>query len=134
MAGVLEARGMHHAILVNSDDGLDELSLGAPATLRIVTPEGQVVERVDAGKELGLRHDAQSIRGGDVEANVRAVHAFLEGEQGAVFDVVCANAALALMVAGRATTLSAGFELARASVLDGRARHALERLVAVSNA
>jgi anthranilate phosphoribosyltransferase len=134
MAGVLEARGIEYAILVNSDDGLDELSLGSPATLRVVTSEGQRVERLDAGEELGLRWDAHSIRGGDTDANVRAVQAFLDGAPGAVFDVVCANAGLALMVAGRAATLREGFDLARASVIEGRARHALERLVEVSNA
>jgi anthranilate phosphoribosyltransferase len=134
MAGVMQARGIKHAILVNSDDGLDELSLGAPSTLRVVTPEGQSVERLDAGELLGIRHDAQSIRGGDTDVNVRVVHSFLNGKQGAVFDVVCANAALALIVAGRTDTLAEGFDLARASVLDGRARHALERLVEVSNA
>jgi anthranilate phosphoribosyltransferase len=47
--------------------------------------------------------------------------------------VVCANAALALIVASRVTTLSEGFEMASASVRDGRARHALERLVELSN-
>jgi anthranilate phosphoribosyltransferase len=133
MAGVLEVRGIDYAILVNSDDGLDELSLGSPATLRVVTPEGQRVERIDAGVELDLRWDAQSVRGGDTDSNVRIVRTFLDGEQGAIFDVVCANAGLALMVAGRATTLREGFDQASASVLEGRARQALERLVAVSN-
>jgi anthranilate phosphoribosyltransferase len=134
MAGVLQARGIRYAILVNADDGLDELSLGSPSTLRVVTPEGQRAERLDAGEVLGLRHDAKSIRGGDTETNVRVVRSFLEGRQGAVFDVVCANAALALMVAGQTTTLREGFDLARTSVLEGRAALALERLVAVSNA
>jgi anthranilate phosphoribosyltransferase len=133
MAGVLEVRGIDYAILVNSDDGLDELSLGSPATLRVVTPEGQRVERIDAGVELDLRWDAQSVRGGDTDSNVRVVRTFLDGEQGAIFDVVCANAGLALMVAGRAATLREGFDQASASVLEGRARQALERLVAVSN-
>jgi anthranilate phosphoribosyltransferase len=133
MAGVLEVRGIDYAILVNSDDGLDELSLGSLATLRVVTPEGQRVERIDAGVELDLRWDAQSVRGGDTDSNVRIVRTFLDGEQGAIFDVVCANAGLALMVAGRAATLREGFDQASASVLEGRARQALERLVAVSN-
>jgi anthranilate phosphoribosyltransferase len=133
MAGVLAARGVLSAILVNSDDGLDELSLGSPATLHVVTPDGERVERLDAGEELGVRHEASSVRGGDIAENVRVVHSFLDGALGAVFDVVCANAALALIVAGRARTLSEGFDLARASVIEGRAARALERLVAVSN-
>ncbi|MFY9783834.1 MAG: anthranilate phosphoribosyltransferase [Acidimicrobiales bacterium] len=134
MAGVLQARGIRYAILVNADDGLDELSLGSLCTLRVVSPEGQYVERVHAGEILGVHHDAQSIHGGDTATNVGVVRSFLEGQSGAVFDVVCANAALALMVAGRATTLREGFDLASASVLDGRAALSLERLVAVSNA
>ena len=41
------------------------------------------------------------------------------------------TAALALMVAGRASSLSEGFALARVSVADGHAAKALERLVVV---
>jgi anthranilate phosphoribosyltransferase len=133
MAHVLHARGIKYAILVNADDGLDELSLGADSTLHLITPEGVDVQRLDAAGQLGRRHDVASIRGGDVAHNVGIVHRFLEGEQGPVFDVACANAALALMVAGRAETLRDGFELASASVLDGRAGVALERLVEISN-
>jgi anthranilate phosphoribosyltransferase len=133
MARVVEARGTRYSILVNSDDGLDELSLGAPATFEVVSAEGRIRERVDAGAELGVRHEAASLRGGDVARNVEVARAFLEGRQGPVFDVVCANAGLALMVAGRATTLAQGFEFASASVADGHAAMALERLVAVSN-
>lgn len=134
MAQVLVARGTDYAILVHGDDGLDELSLGAPSRLEIVTSTQRSSEFVDAGSELGLIHDAASIRGGDVSENVRVVRSLLDGAQGAVFDVVCANAALALRVAGRTTTLREGFELASESVTQGRAYVALERLAAVSNA
>jgi anthranilate phosphoribosyltransferase len=133
MAHIVQARGTGYTILVNSDDGLDELSLGAPATLEVVTREGCVRERLDAGAELGIRHAATSLRGGDVTQNVHVARSFLEGRQGPVFDVVCANAALALMVAGRVTTLAHGFALASASVVEGHAANALDRLVAISN-
>jgi len=98
-----------------------------------VSPEGRTTERVDAAAQLGLHHDAASIRGGDVAHNAGVVRSFLEGARGPVFDVVCANAALALMVAGRTASLAEGFALASASVLEGRAALALERLVAISN-
>ncbi len=133
MAEVLFRRGIDHAVLVTADDGLDELSLGSPSTLEFVTREGRTRERIDAGDEVGVHHNVANIRGGDVDVNVAVTRAFLAGERGAVFDTVCANAALALMVAGRATSLTDGFELACVSVLDGRAAHVLERLVAVSN-
>jgi anthranilate phosphoribosyltransferase len=134
MSQVLQARGIRHAILVSADDGLDELSLGSPSTIFTVTPGDVTASRLDAGQILGRRHSAEALRGGDVAANVGAVRRFVAGAPGPVFDVACANAALALIVAGRASTLTQGFALASASVREGRAAIALERLIAVSNA
>jgi anthranilate phosphoribosyltransferase len=134
MTQVLMARGIDHAILVNADDGLDELSLGSSSTLHVITARGSETQRLDAGAVLGLHHNASSIRGGDTAHNVEVARGFLDGRRGPVFDVVCANAALALIVAGRSTTLTEGFDLASASVTDGRAALALERLVELSNA
>lgn len=133
MAHVLGVRGTDYAILVNGDDGLDELSLGSPSSLRVITPAGTEVRRLDAAQELEVSHDVASIRGADTEHNLKIVRDFLAGQQGPVFDVVCANAALALMVAGRADTLREGFDIATAGVLSGRAAIALDRLVAISN-
>jgi anthranilate phosphoribosyltransferase len=134
MAQVLQVRGTRHAILVNSDDGLDELSLGSPSTLHTVTPQEVTVRRIDASVELRRHHEVALLRGGDVAHNVDVVHRFVKGTPGAVFDVVCANAALALIVAGRASTLEEGFDVASASVREGRAGAALERLISISNA
>ena len=133
MSQVLHARGALYCVLVHAEDGLDELSLGTPSSLHEIRPDGITVRDIDAGEELGLHHSAESIRGGDTAENVAAVQAFLEASAGPVFDVACANAALALVVAGRATTLREGFDLAGASVRDGRAARALERLVEISN-
>jgi len=134
MTEVLLARGVDHAILVHADDGMDELSLGGASTLHVITPQGAEIQRLDAGAVLGLHHEASSLRGGDTEHNVEVVRRFLDGESGPVFDVVCANAALALIVAGRAATLDEGFEVASSSVRSGNAGVALERLVQLSNA
>ncbi|HTT58713.1 MAG TPA: anthranilate phosphoribosyltransferase [Acidimicrobiales bacterium] len=133
MAEVLYRRGIDHAVLVSADDGLDELSLGSPSTLEIVTREGRTRERVDAGTEVGIHHRVADLRGGDVAQNVAVTRMFLAGERGPVFDTVCANAALALLVAGRASSLRDGFDAASAAVLDGRAGEVLERLVTISN-
>jgi anthranilate phosphoribosyltransferase len=133
MSQVLQARGIGHAILVHADDGLDELSLGSTSTLYTVTPTQIVERRLDAGDVLSRHHGPDSLRGGDVAANVTAVRSFVNGESGPVFDVACANAGLALIVAGRAFTLPEGFDLATASVREGRALAALDKLIAVSN-
>lgn len=134
MAQVMHARGTRHTILVHAEDGLDELSLGAESTVYTVTPAAITVQRVDAGRELGLHHDVASLRGGDAQENLDVVRRFLDAKRGPVFDVVCANGAMALIVAGRVATLAEGFALCTTSVIDGKAAMALERLVDISNA
>ena len=133
MAQVLRSRGVERAVLVHADDGLDELSLGSACTVVHVDGEALRTERINPGQLLGRRHDVTSLRGGDVDTNVGAVRAFLAGTPGAVFDTVIANAALALVLADQAENLESGVQLARASVLDGRASVALETLITVSN-
>jgi anthranilate phosphoribosyltransferase len=120
---------------VNADDGLDELSLGSPSTLHVITPQSIDRRATRRARRAGAApHGPKVCVAATLAHNVEVVRRFVDGERGPVFDVVCANAALALMVAAKATTLSEGFELASASVLEGRAALALERLVALSNA
>lgn len=133
MAEVVRSHDVEKFILVHGDEGLDELSLGTTSTLYTVTRDGVEVSQVDAGEELGFHHTAADVRGGDVAHNLAVVRSYLAGEGGPVRDVVLANAALALMAAGRASSLSEGFSLAAASVDEGHAATALERLVEVSN-
>jgi len=133
MAEVLRARNIERAALIHSHDGLDELSLGSPATLYTVVDGDVATEVIDAGATLGVRHDAATIRGGDLATNVRAVEEYLVATPGSVFDVVTANAALALQVAGRTTSLEEGFELSRSSVRQGDAASVLDKLRTVSN-
>lgn len=133
MAEVLRARNIERATLIHSHDGLDELSLGSLATLYTVVDGEISTEVIDPGATLAVRHDAASIRGGDLATNVRAVEEYLAATPGPVFDVVTANAALALQVAGRTSSLEEGFELARSSVRQGDAASVLDKLRTVSN-
>ena len=58
----------------------------------------------------------------------------LEGAENAYRDISVANAAAALIVAGKASNLGEGVVMARHSLESGAAKAALERLVVVSNA
>jgi anthranilate phosphoribosyltransferase len=57
----------------------------------------------------------------------------LEGKKTPFRDVALFNAAAALVVAGKAKTLKAGFDLATHSVDSGEAEGRLDRLIVVSN-
>ena len=64
---------------------------------------------------------------------VQALRSVLAGEKSPYRDIVLANAAAALVVAGRAPTLRDGVALAADAIDSGKAEKALERLVTVSN-
>jgi len=133
MAAVLVARNVARATLVHSADGLDELSLGTPATLLHVNGSNIDTETIDAGALLGVRRSVEEIRGGALDVNVGVVHDFVAGHAGPVFDVVTANAALALVTAGVTTELSDGYEMARSAVTSGAAASVLSKLIETSN-
>lgn len=134
MAQVLLARRVTKMIVVHGHDGLDELSLGTSSSLHTVTEAGVERSHIDGGAEIGRSHAVAALRGGDTRDNVAVVRSFLDAQPGPVFDVVCANAALALIAAQRVANLADGFEMAAAAVTSGRAREVLERLVSSSNA
>jgi anthranilate phosphoribosyltransferase len=55
------------------------------------------------------------------------------GETGPYRDIVLFNAAGALIVAGKVTTLTDGVAMAAASIDEGRAAAALDKLVKITN-
>ena len=81
---------------------------------------------------LGLTPVQSAPAGGDTAANVELARRLLDGEPGAHRDIVLLNAAAGLVVAGVADDLASALEAAVASVDEGRAAAALDRLVTVS--
>jgi anthranilate phosphoribosyltransferase len=133
MAKVLGALGAERAWVVHGS-GLDEITTTGPTQicewregqtrLFTVTPEAVGLERVSI----------DALRGGEPKANAAALTALLAGERGPYRDIVALNAAAAFLVADRVETLREGLDLAFAVIDDGRAREALARLVAATNA
>ncbi|HEX6418787.1 MAG TPA: anthranilate phosphoribosyltransferase [Acidimicrobiales bacterium] len=134
MAGVLAARGAERALVVHGDDGLDELTIAT--TSRVVElRDGALTSYVIDPAALGLATaPAAAVVGGDPATNAALARRVLDGEAGPHRDIVVLNAAAALTVAGLVDEIAAGLDVARATIDDGRAAKALDRLVAVSNA
>ena len=134
LAGVLGQLGSERALVVHGSDGLDEITLTGPTQVSELR-DGQVSTRQIDPRDFGLqRVPAEALQGGDAAYNARILREVLDGREGPRRDVVLINAAAAIAVGGRAEDMTAGLELARASIDSGRARQALERLVEVSNA
>jgi anthranilate phosphoribosyltransferase len=128
-AEALAQLGAEAAAVVSGEEGLDELSTeGASIAVNVgcaslparITPE-------DAGLP---RHPLSAIRGGDPAANALALRRLLRGDRGAYRDAVLLNAAAALMVAGRVTTLADGAEEAGEAIDAGLANTLLDCWIA----
>jgi anthranilate phosphoribosyltransferase len=132
IARVLDLLGTLHAVVVHSDDGLDEISVSAPTQVHEIH-NGSLRSYAIEPEQFGLPRAApDAVRGGTVEANVRMAQAVFNGERGAARDVVLLNAGAALYVAGLAETVAAGIERAADELDSGRAREKTAQVAAAS--
>jgi anthranilate phosphoribosyltransferase len=130
MAGALALLGTEHALLVSSEDGLDELSISAPT--RVVEVRGEHIERYTvAPDDVELaRAPADAIPGGDPAQNADTARRIFAGQDGPALDLAVLNAGAAIYAGGRAESLAAGVQIAREAIEAGAAADALERFVA----
>ncbi|MBI1816527.1 MAG: anthranilate phosphoribosyltransferase [Deltaproteobacteria bacterium] len=135
IARALGELGSAHALVVHSDDGLDEISLAA-ATSIAEWHAGAVTTYRIAPEELGFTPCRFDDLLGPVSAadSARVVRAVLDGEAGPRLDVVVLNAAAAIYVGERASSVRDAVALARESIGSGRARRKLEAMVEFTNA
>lgn len=127
MAGVLVRLGTRRALVVASDDGLDEISVCAPSTVAEVYEGGRVEVRTLDPTRFGFPlRAAGALRGGTPEENAAISLELLDGAEGAVREAVILNAAAALEVSGRASGLDEGIEMAARSIDSGAARRVLD--------
>ncbi|TDU28691.1 anthranilate phosphoribosyltransferase [Panacagrimonas perspica] len=132
VAQVLKELGSEHVMVVHSEDGLDEISIGARthfAELR----NGQIhsgslmptVLDMEMGDISGLKVD------GPLQS-LALVRAALNNVAGPARDIVVLNAATALYVAGLAEDVRSGVTLARDTLATGKAAQKLDELASFS--
>jgi anthranilate phosphoribosyltransferase len=130
VAAALADLGATHALVVHSQDGLDELSVMAPSTVYEVCNGAVSGSWQVRPEELGIvADDPARLRGGDVSHNGKRLQAILAGhERSAATEAVALNAGAALYVAGRAASIGEGLEQAREIIRSGAAAERLELL------
>lgn len=130
---VLLELGVQHCIVIHGLDGLDEITLSDRT--RVSEGKGGVVaSRFIAPEEFGLRRVARKeFTGGLPKDNARITQDILRGRKGPQRDIVCLNAAAAMVVGGKSKTLQEGFQLAQQTIDSGAAAEKLERLITFTN-
>jgi anthranilate phosphoribosyltransferase len=132
IAGALARLGAAKALVVSSDDGLDEMSTSG--TTRVVEVEDGDLRRYAINPEdVGLPRAAlEDVQGGTPAYNAEVTRRVFAGERGAPRDLAVLNAGGAIYVSGRVDTLEAGVRAAEAALDSGAAAAALERLAALT--
>jgi anthranilate phosphoribosyltransferase len=142
ITGVFRTRGAT-ALVFRGDDGLDELTTTGHSRIWEVT-RGDIHEHDLDPRDLGIPiADLADLIGGTPEHNAAVLRRTLEGEKGAVRDIVLLNAAagiVAFELSQDATQvqrpilerLRAGYDRAAAAVDDGRAAAKLDEWIGVS--
>jgi anthranilate phosphoribosyltransferase len=132
LARVLGALGSERAWVVHGA-GLDEMT--TTGTTQVAEwREGRVRLFNITPEAVGLpRVDLADLRGGEPLHNAEALRVLLDGAAGPYRDIALLNAAAAFLVADVVETLHDGVALGAEAIDSGRARTALERLVAATH-
>ncbi|HUS23986.1 MAG TPA: anthranilate phosphoribosyltransferase, partial [Candidatus Binatia bacterium] len=132
LAHVLHALGSRHVLVVHSDDGLDEISIGTPtryAELKAGRVTVGTLQPADVG--LSLR-DIAPLRVATAAGSLALVREALGDVPGAARDIVLMNAGAAIYVSGLARDLPAGVARARDAIASGAALARLDALAELS--
>jgi anthranilate phosphoribosyltransferase len=141
IALALAKLGVDRALVVSSDDGLDEIS--ASASTKVVEVNGdQISEYILQPGDVGVSPDTDPSHGdewagGTPQENAQVTRAILFGEAAPADrppgeSLAVINAGAAIYAAGRADSIAEGVDAAREALADGRAGAALERYVQAS--
>lgn len=137
VAQALQLLGTSGALVVYSEDGMDEISPEGKSHVFQVA-NGQVSERTVDASDFGLAESKRSdLTANTVEESIGIIRGVLEGKNSSDAEqsartVVIINAAAALVAVGRAETLKQGAEQAAESIDSGKALGKLDALAELS--
>jgi len=132
MAETLQELGSEAVWIVHGSDGTDEISISGPTSVAELK-DSKISAREVHPEEAGLPvHPFAEILGGTPEENGEAFKALLDGQNGAYRDAVLLNAAAALVVAGKVTSLRDGASLAAEAIDSGAAKDKVAGLARIT--
>lgn len=129
MANVLQLLGCKRALVVHSEDGLDELTVTGKTFIGELR-DNRLQNYTITPEEVGLpRAKLDDLKGGTAAENASLLRDILSGKTGHALNAVLLNAAAALLAAERVETLADGVRFARGSIGTGRALDKLNGLI-----
>lgn len=134
MAEALLELGAKHALVVHSEDGLDEISLAATTHVAELK-NGMIAQYTITAEAAGL--ESQSLEGlqvSDSAESLALINAAFRGEHPKAADMIALNAGAALYAADMADSLVDAVARAKAVIASGAALQKMQQLASFSQA
>jgi len=128
-AEALKNLNLKKALIVNSQDGLDEISPYANTDI-VELNDGKIKESVLNPKDLSIKTGSfQNIIGKDPEYNAEKIKEIFQGKDNDFSVAVCLNAAAGLLVAEKSSSFKDGYQELRKHILSGKVIDHISKLV-----
>ncbi|UOA09743.1 anthranilate phosphoribosyltransferase [Methylobacter sp. S3L5C] len=132
LALVLKKLGSQHVLVVNAEDGLDEISIASVTTIAELKG-GNVNIYTITPEQFGFKRASLStIAVEGAKSSLAMVNSVLDNQAGPARDIVLLNAGAAIYAANITDSLALGIEKARQVIVSGGARAKFEALIAFS--
>ncbi|MGY6214367.1 anthranilate phosphoribosyltransferase [Methylolobus aquaticus] len=129
LAEVLKKLGSKHVLVVHAEDGLDEISIGAPTRIAELKND-EVSTYTIAPEDFGFkRASLKKLAVNTVAGSLEIIRGVLEGKTGPARDIVALNAGAAIYAADLVATLAEGVRRAEVVIDEGSARNKLQALI-----
>ncbi len=133
LAQVLGRLGSRHVLVVHSEDGMDEISIGAPTHVAEYH-DGEIERYTIKPEQFAMTPtDISAIAVNSAEESLALIKRVFDDEHGPARDIVVLNAGAAIYAAGLAGSLETGVTKACEAIARGAARDKLEALIELSN-
>ena len=133
-AQAAKSLGAKRVMIVNSEDGYDEISPCAVTNVYQIDEKGREVQYSINPKDFGITDaDENELMGGNGADNAALAHEILDGKgRKTIRYAVGLNTAAVLYLCGKARTLKDGYAMALEAIDSGKAKAKLEEIVSVS--
>ena len=127
-AEALKNLNLKKAFIVNSQDGLDEISPYADTNI-VELNNGKIKEFILNPKDLGINSGSfENIIGKEPEYNSKKIKEIFRGEDNDFSIAVCLNAAAGLLVAEKSKSFKEGYNQLRKHILSGKVINHISKL------
>lgn len=133
LANVLKKLGSRHVMVVHSEDGMDEISIGAPTHVAELK-DGKIKTYTIKPEDFGMRTmDIKQLKVDGAQQSLGMIKLIFEGHTGPARDIVLLNAGAAIYVAGLAPSHQAGIDKAAEVIDSGEALQKLNELAKLTS-